>query len=305
MIIEDKEYKRNIFGEISKRQIVKIKCDICKKEWESLFEHRKRKKYKKDFCKNCRAKKNGSIRKKDKPSRYVTCNGCNKIFKRYSCQIKKVNYCTKKCYDEQNIKKYKNLFKTFKNNKNELSYLCGLILGDGHLKKYQKYTTKINISFDIKYQGLLNFAIDILNKLEIKHSVEPHTQSNCQRINFSLANNLLNRYGMLWSGNKHKINPKLPKKIVSNINFAAGLINSDGHVIRKGRYESFRFTNTCIAIVKLYEKCLKNNKINFNTYSYQPKIDKRNGAMPKRNYIVVIGKKIDMKNIRKTTLLLK
>ena len=52
-----------------------------------------------------------------------------------------------------------------------------------------------------------------------------------------------------------------------NFNFAAGLINTDGH-ISHGKYRSIIFCNTVDSIVKAYCECLQHNNVYFRKYFY-------------------------------------
>lgn len=292
MIIEQADYKRNKNGEIVQSQKVAIKCDSCGEEWYSLYEYRKRKKYKEDLCLKCRSKIHFKKGKIDKPSQIIYCDQCGKKFKKYNAQINEKNYCSIKCRDDSWLKRYQPLYNTFEQYPNELSYLCGLILGDGCLKKQQKRTTKITIAFDVKYPELLNYAKDIFRILQIPFFQNEHAHKNCILICFSLPDDLLLKYNMLWNGNKFVIQPKPIDKIVNNIYFLGGLINSDGNVgYIKGKeniYEFIRFVNTCKSIIDSYIQCIEVNGFKCKLYSYDPIIHKKTGKLQKRSYTISI-----------------
>ena len=222
MIIANESYRRNKLGEISKRQVVTIQCDRCRTQWDSLYEHRKRKKYAEDLCVNCRAKERGKHLTTTNEPVYIICSYCGKEFLRHVGQVKTINYCSRDCQSKHTLWRYAHLEKSFSDHPNELAYLCGLILGDGHLKSSQKYTTKICIAFDVKYPELIQLASEMLSSLEIHFSIEPQTHASCQMINFSLPNDLLKKYNMLWSGNKYDAQPKPISSVINNIDFAAG-----------------------------------------------------------------------------------
>lgn len=302
MIIEKSEYKRNKNGEIVQSQEVVIKCDSCGEEWHSLYEYRKRKKHKEDLCLKCRSKIRFKKGKIDKPSQIIKCDQCGKEFKKYNAQINEKNYCSIKCRDDSWLKRYQQLYITFEQYPNEFAYLCGLILGDGCLKKQQKRTTKVIIAFDVKYPELLEYAVNILNLLQIPFHRNEKSYANCVPISFSLPDDLLQKYDMLWNGNKFDAQPKPIDKIVNNIYFLGGLINSDGNVgFRKEKetiYEFIRFVNTCKSIVDCYIQCINTNRFEYKLYSYDPIIHKKTGKLQKRSYIVMILKKDIIQQIR-------
>jgi len=110
---------------------------------------------------------------------------------------------------------------------------------------------------------------------------------------------LLKSYNMLWSGDKFKAQP-IPKSIITNnINFASGLIDSDGNLYTTHEgFESIRFSNTCKSIVKSISQTLNKNNIFFSSYYYVLKPDKRTGKIPKPTYYIVIGRKSEILKIR-------
>ena len=302
MLIDKPEYKRNTTGIIVQSQEVAIKCDSCGEEWSSLYEYRKHKKHINDLCLKCRSKirfKNGKI---NKPSKLIQCDYCKKEFKKYAAQIGEKNYCSIKCRDDSWLKRYQQLYITFKQYPNEVSYLCGLILGDGCLKKQQKRTTKITIAFDVKYPELLNYAKDIFRILQIPAHQNDHAHKNCILVCFSLPDDLLSEYNMLWNGNKFIAQPKPIDKIVNNIHFLGGLINSDGNVgsikRKETTYEFIRFVNTCKSIVDCYIQCINNHGFECNLYSYDPIVHKKTGKLQKRSYTIVITKSKTIQQIR-------
>lgn len=308
MIIENINYKRNKYGNITKRQKVRIICDECGSEWESLMEYRNMKRSDIDLCIICRSKHRFDNGKIDMPSHLIACDYCGKEFQQFysHSNIRKHNYCSKDCHNSSYLKRYEHLYKSFNKNPNELAYLCGLILGDGNLRKQARQTTKICISFDIKHQNLLDFACDILYKLEIDFSIAPTIQSNCQKINFAVPDKLLQTYNMLWSGNKFDNQPVPIDDIIHNPNFIGGLINSDGNVNRgNSGHESLRFVNTCKSIIDSFKKSLHINNIEFNEYSYNPTIHPQTRNMQKQSYIIVIGKTKYVKHLREQCMVRK
>ena len=309
MIIEKEYYRRNKHGEITNHQKVLVKCDNCGFEWESLYSDRKKKKNKLDLCFGCRNTREFKPRKntckKSESSENIKCDYCGKIFKKYKNLLGKVNYCCAMCRDNATLDKYDHLYAKFEQNLDEVAYLCGLMLGDGNLNGIQKRATKINIAFDARKENLIEFAKSILSKLGITFSMEPAIQQNCQKINLSLPNNLLQKYGMLWSGNKYDAQPYPSDDIIHNKKFIGGLINSDGHAVHTGKHEAIRFTNTCESIIRALEESLIHNKIEFNKYSYEPTIHKKTGNYQKRSYILYIGNKKNMNLLHDGCMILK
>ena len=192
------------------------------------------------------------------------------------------------------------MYDTFNNNPNEVAYLFGLILGDGHLKKIPscRTTTRVSIAFDKKYQPLINTFESVGNTLKIHYFVEPKIHDNCQMIGFSMPDDILKKYNMLWNGAKYNSQPHPSTKIVRNINFASGLINSDGHIRKKYKNnKSIHFYNTVKTIVSAYTECLDKNNIYYTINKRKGKIDKRNGNQWKDGWLVNILRKEDVKNI--------
>jgi hypothetical protein len=255
-----------------------------------------------DLCKSCR-KKTGKKRKSNENPIKIKCNNCGVKFQRFYSNLGGKNcYCSKLCESLSSLKKYEHLKKTFKENKDEVAYLFGMILGDGHVKRCQKYTAKINIAFDTHHPKILELFKKVMAKLKINFHVEPMIHENCQKINFTLPNQLLKRYNMLWDGDKFQAQPMPKSVITNNINFASGLIDSDGNLRTTPEgFESIRFCNTCKSIVESMSKTLNKNNIFFGLYYYVLKPDKRSGKMPKPVYNIVISRKSEIFKIRKMT----
>ena len=319
MLIEKKIYRRNEkTGDIIKRQEVELKCDVCDRRWTTLYDYVKRKRKLndiKDYCASCRAKrrelqKNKLNRRKVKSIK-VKCLKCYKKFLRSPSKVRKNNFCSLRCRDEYNLNnKYGHLFDTFEKNINEVAYLFGLILGDGHLRKLdQKNTTRICIAFDVKYKDLIETFEKIARKLKINYFIEPKKHSNCQALGFVLPNKLLEKYGMLYGGAKYDNQPSPINDIVNNINFAVGLINSDGwcgYRDKKKKYRIIAFNNTVFSIVKCLDKSLKANNIIHCIYSYKGAMDKRTNSVGKDFWDIRIGNsKIIDKLIKKSDISMK
>lgn len=299
MLIEKESYRRNKrTGDIVKRQKVELKCDVCEKQWTTLYDYVKRKRKTpgddgKNYCASCVAKKKAArcikLNRRKVTNIEVQCLCCNKKFLKNPSRVRKNNFCSLRCRDEYNLnKKYGHLFDTFKNNPNEVAYLFGLILGDGHLRKLdQKNTTRICIAFDVKYNDLIEAFKKVAEILEINYFIEPKKHNNCQVLGFVLPDKLLKRYGMLYSGAKYDNQPIPIDEVVDNINFAVGLINSDGWCgYNRKKYRAIAFNNTVHSIVNCFKQSLEYNNLYFKTYFYKGRKDKRTGNTGKDQWMV-------------------
>lgn len=278
MIVPSGSYKINKkTGDIIKRQVVKVKCDECSNVWESLYQTRKKRQLDKDYCKRCRYLLNSNLKYLGEvEKKRVACLNCKNIFHKKNGRDTKC--CSLKCRDEYNSnKKYGHLFDTFKNNVNEAAYLFGLMLGDGHLRKVdQKNTTRVCIAFDVKHNDLIETFKEVVRVLEIDYFVEPKIHKNCQVIGFVLPDKLLERYEILYNGAKYDNHPKPADEVINNINFAAGLINSDGWCgFSQKKYKTITFTNTVFSIVEALTECLNYNDVLHKEYEYKGYFDKR------------------------------
>lgn len=299
MLIEKQEYRRNRGGEIIKRESVEIKCDKCGKEWKTIYDSRKKKILQFDLCINCRAKlawsktpKNVSHKKIE-----ILCDNCGKAFKRKPSKVAgfKHHFCSRNCRAEHSVNlRYGHLEKTFQDNQNEVSYLLGLIFGDGHLKKIGKErTTNIFISFDSssKWTKLLDVAKKVLKKLKVNWHIRKVKRSNCIVISFILPDYILEEYMILYSGNKFDAQPFPNDSIMHNINYAAGLLNSDGYVYfnRNKKLIGYGFSNTIKSIENSLHKCLSFNGIYYTKSTRIGRFDKRTGGTNKNELQTYIG----------------
>jgi hypothetical protein len=304
MLVEKDSYKKNKkTGNIVKRQVVSVKCDSCGRVWESLYDNRKRKKIKEDLCKSCRSRFKLVSQESLSKRRWnnvdskveVICSFCEKSVRKYPSMIHKNrnNFCDKKCRDRYVLKKYDILYETFNNNIDEVAYLFGLVLGDGHLRKIdQKNTTRIDIAFNLKEVNMIELAKSIMEKLKIKFYPQIEKNSNCLHLGFVLPDDLLKKYNMLWEGSKFNANPNPIDEIINNINVIIGLVNSDGHCVkRKEKIKSIRFTNTVESIFNVFVKCLDFYNISYSTSEVEGRIDRRTGNKNKNSFRVGIGVK--------------
>ena len=297
MLIDKPEYHRNSkTGNIVRRQKVEVQCDSCEAHWKTEYGNYQRKKNEQDLCASCRMKANWMKGRNAPAFETFACANCNKEFRRSLNRTDSFDNpcCSTKCRSEFNAKqRYGHLQESFSAHPNKAAYLVGLILGDGHLKKTQKLTTRVSVAFDATRPELIDIALEAMDRLKIDHYTEPSVRTNCVMVGFTLPDSLLEKLGMLFSGakydNQDKMNP--PDEIVENINFAAGLINSDGHV---GKFRTGRpfigFINTAKKISSLLEQSLESNGIEFGHYEYDPPRDKRTGKINKKNFRTVIGK---------------
>jgi len=300
MIIQKPTYKRNRNGDIIKRQQVELACDQCENRWETFYEHVKRMKYPIQLCPTCRAKERWKTRKPNQAPVKKRCAYCSKTFsaKPYACTSN--TCCSKNCAnDYANKEKYGHLAKRFEKYKDHVAYLIGLILGDGHLKKCAEQTTRVSIAFDNHKPEMIELAKSIFDKLQIDYYEENKVRNNCKMIGFTLPDKLLSKLGIEYSGDKFKAQPQPIASIVNNINYAIGLINSDGHsYLQANKKVAIGFSNTVLSIVESLKKCLDNNDIHCTSYCYQSKRDKRTNNIPKLSYRVYICKREEVRRIK-------
>lgn len=301
MLLE-KNYKRNKNGEIVKREIVEIKCDRCGREWESKYGCRKNKILDIDLCVNCRSKLSWSKTdntKKNHSKKRLICDNCGKEYERIPSRIYQSihNFCSHGChFDFDKKKRYGEIENTFDQKLNEVAYLVGLILGDGHIKKRQKRTSNIILAFDYSevWRPLIEMAKNVLSELKIIFSDNQIPINNCKIIDFNLPDHILEKCGILYSGDKFYANPFPKDEIIANINYAAGLLNSDGQFVSSKNEKwgsSYRFSNTVKSITCSLSKCLSYNDIEHTVSEYKGRFDKRTGKTNRKCYIVYVGVK--------------
>lgn len=230
-------------------------------------------------CDNCGSNLN---KNKSKKCSHVFCNmKCRDEFRSKKIPTFQCDYCDEKikkqktgkhifcntdCKVKFNLSKYNKLTASFNEHWNEAAYLFGLIMGDGHFKKSGEGTTRISIAFNVHDTLGFDIADEILQILNINYFTENKTPNNCKTIGFILPNNLLSNYRLLFHGNKYKNQPKCPAEIYQNINFAIGLLNSDGCLYQRKNKATISFTNTVTSIVDDFEKCLLFNEVNYKKY---------------------------------------
>jgi len=296
-----KEYRRNRNGEIARREIVEVECDKCGFHWKTPHYNRIRKTLDTDLCIKCRAKYRAKNRDRH-PWEYetkkikFTCINCGKIqFKNPSyIKLNNVKYCSLKCRDNHLIKeKYGHLERIFDKNPNEVAYLIGLVMGDGNVRKSGEYTVRVGIAFDYtgKWLDMMDTIKVILNRLQIDWFEQPRKHNNCKMIGFALPNYIMEKYEIFYHGDKFSHQPFPSKLIWQNINYAAGLLNSDGWKVRN----SFRFCNTVKSIVDSFSQCLSFSKIKHTITHAKGRLDKRTNNVGKDQYTVYIGSKLSVK----------
>ncbi len=273
MIIDDCSYKRNVNGEIINRQKIRVSCDRCGKEKETLQgEYKRRLNKDNDYCRTCsnvlgiigcRGKKSAGKTKIE-----VLCEYCHKTTLKYKNIINENdhNFCSLNCnikYDYE--KRYGYLLKNLDNYKNELCYLMGTILGDGTIVDSGKMTKRIAIYCDTGDKGdveVIKNITNILDDIYIGYFLV-NNRSNCRAITFNFPNEVLSFFGMLFSGDKFKAQPRPNKTCTNNINFAVGLFNSDGYFVKRlsSNCRVLSFNNTVKSIIGSLKECLTANNI--------------------------------------------
>lgn len=173
-------------------------------------------------------------------------------------------------------------------------------MGDGYFKKVGSKTTRISIAFDdhSKWEHLKNICTDVLDILKIKWFKEPKVSNSCCMIGFVVPDVILDSLGVLFSGAKYNAQPYPVEIVIQNINFATGLLNSDGCVDK--RYLSYHFINTVETITRALSKCLTFNGIEHRVYNRKGTLDKRTGNISKKQYNIYIpAKNNNAKELRK------
>jgi hypothetical protein len=227
------------------------------------------KKSKQKGCKHlfCDMKCRDKFRAKQIPT--FQCDFCGNLVKKQKAGNHV--FCSIPCKTAFGLRKYDSLITNFQTNPNEAAYLFGLILGDGHLKKSGACTTRVSIAFNLSDTAGLTIAEQVMSILGIKYFIEPKTPNNCKTLGFILPNNLLQNYGLLYHGNKFGNQPKCPSNVKENINFAIGLLNSDGNLYEGDRNKMISFNNTTESIVCDMKSCLSHNHIEFREYKHEYK----------------------------------
>lgn len=299
MLIE-KEYEKNSRGIILEREIVEIKCDICGRTWEVSYSSRKRKTLSKDLCRSCRCNQNLSgieNRKKQHQKISFICAHCGTKYERIpSLVCGNAHFCSRDCHHEFDInQRYGHLEKVFIKRPHHVSYLIGVILGDGHItKKEQKRTSTVIVAFDCsqKWVKLLEFFKNTLRILQIKWT-ESKIRKNCKTINFVLPDYILKKFGILYCGDKFAAQPCPNNIVINNIHYAVGLLNSDGQFVfyaNKNYSSSYRFCNTVESITNSLSKCLHFNKIEHSKTYVKGRFSKRTGKVNRPQFNLYIGK---------------
>jgi len=197
-----------------------------------------RKKIKKDYCIGCRNRL-GFTGCKGKKSKHLInmvgrrCKRCKKLFKTYN--YTKMHFCSVRCVRKyQFSKKYDKLLNNFSKNIPHISYLVGIILGDGTIIGREANTTRrIMIYTDTRRKEVISSIEHCLYKLGIQHSFVKN-RKRCVAICFSIPNRLLVRMGITKQGKEAKYGLTIPKGIKKRVEFIIGLINSDGYYTLRG-----------------------------------------------------------------------
>lgn len=221
----------------------------------------------------------------------MNCVMCNKVCKN--------THCSKQCeFDKKHLDRYKDVYTNFVNNIDEVSYLIGLILGDGHIRKREKRTSDITISFNYNEKYLINQCKSVLKILSI--SFYECNQKLALAICFKLPQKLLKQYGIDFVSPKYDAQPSPNTAIRNNINFAIGLINSDGCHSKNGmNSHRYVFSNTVWSIFDSFIDCLTMNCVKYITYQSVKKPDLRTGKIYKTAFVASIGKRKEIDKLLK------
>jgi len=275
MLVKNNNYKITKSGNIHSYQKIQWKCDKCGYVSECFYNSYKRMKHK-DMCKSCQnkigiigtfSKNHIKFRKTNKkPWVEIKCSNCNKKINKRNKYILKNNFCSLSCFREFKYDERYGLFiKYVYNNIYDASYLIGVILGDGNVMTGGNKTMDINIYFDTRDEvSILNIE-NILKKYNISFRYRSISEHGCAN-RFVIPKEFFEKYNLSsLNGDKYKCQPYPSDKIVKNINYALGLINSDGYYFKRIIHGggAIRFANTVKSIVESYKKCLYHNNIDF------------------------------------------
>lgn len=263
-------------GEPLSRELVTIICDKCEKSWQAKYKHYKS--FKKeshrdlDLCIGCRNALgiNGvkGIKKRLKGTSWINliCTNCKKDFKRSVIgNPRKRVFCSNECSSKYRLEeKFGFLLKNIDYLQDELAYLTGSILGDGTITTENKnyFTRRICIYCDAKKLNLISQLKEILCKLHIPF-YDSKNRESCVVVGFSLPVEILKILGINYIGDKFKNQPTATENIVNNINFAVGLLNSDGYLNfrQKSKCKVVSFNNTVESIIRSFVQCMTKNGI--------------------------------------------
>ena len=291
MLLERNYRINHLTGSILTREKVYIQCDNCEKIWSTIYCSYKRKKLDKDYCRSCKNslgicgvkgghsettraiwKDKGVVKTKQSE---IKCDHCDAFFFRHNDQIGKRNFCSTKCRhlaDYQN--KYKIIEEKMKMNLDDVSYLFGAILGDGGITKSSNRTRRIvicsNMQDDNSVKNILSAAKE--NNIITNNTIRKKYHVNL--ISFTLPKSILKYYNLDFVGDKYKAQPIPNKKIMYNINFLVGLINSDGYYAQRKYSRYIQFTNTVRSIVDSFTNCLKFHNIKYRHSIFNSKNDR-------------------------------
>lgn len=127
------------------------------------------------------------------------------------------------------------------------------------------YTASVSIYHDAKQEEVLEQTTSILRALSLPFGVYQNRE-NCKNVQLSLPIELLDVMGLSYEGDKFSNIPVIESDCVANVNFALGLLNSDGyhlaHSNGRGR-EELRFCTTVPNIATAFTDCLRANAIGF------------------------------------------
>lgn len=219
----------------------------------------------------------------------LVCETCGRAYRKHRTLVHKRTFCSIQCRDEKlHHEKYGGLPELFSSqrNVNAVSYFVGLILGDGNIRVRQKRTALVTVSFNANERTNIEIAKDILDSLGVAHSVYTDANYRCSKLGFSIPTDILVPIGLGYTGDKYRASPTPPENITKNINYAAGLFNSDG--CRDRKTGNLSFHNTTKSIVDSYAACLEANEIPYKRYARAGRYDARTGATNKSYHSVYI-----------------
>jgi len=184
--------------------------------------------------------------------------------------------------------------------KNNLSYVIGLALGDGNLSNPNGRAVRLRITCDLKYKNLIKKACSSLQKLlpANKVSIVKRAKTYCD---ISCYSNKWEKW-LGWqakNGSKYKQNVSIPNWIKKNktysISCLRGLLETDGSIYEDRGYKMVNFVTIIPTLAEDVTKIIKKLGFSVNIYKIT--------STPKARYTIRLSKNVNL--FLKTTNLVK
>ncbi|MFA5098930.1 MAG: LAGLIDADG family homing endonuclease [Candidatus Paceibacterota bacterium] len=201
---------------------------------------------------------------------------------------KKINNFKKWADKMKAAGKIKSNYPDFKKDK-YLAELVGVVLGDGHIGKFPR-TERLIISCNSKNKGFINRYGGIIEKIFSKKPTYMKVKnSNCVKI--SVYEKFVSKRLGIPSGNRAKLNFKLPKWICENndylVSFLRGLYEAEGSFcvhLPTSTYKIF-FSNKNTSLLNIVYASLKKLGFKPNKSRYKIQISRKKEVYEFKNLI--------------------